>query len=119
VITLDRSNVITLVSYARTQDNNGVWRDGVETTKDIFCQVDSVSASEFFSGGQHGLKPEYRFTVFFGDYNGEKIVIYNGVKYSVYRTYHPRTDDLELYVSKDVGDNKAKPTVAPVVVTDG
>lgn len=116
---MDRSNVITLVSFARTQDANGVWRDGTETTRDVFCQVDSVSRAEFFAGGQSGLKPEYRFTMFFGDYNGEKTVIYDGVRYSVYRTFHARTDDLELYVAKDVGDNKAKPTVAPVVVTDG
>ena len=40
---MDRSNVITLLSNARSQDATGVWRDGEETQREIFCQVDSVS----------------------------------------------------------------------------
>lgn len=100
---MDRSDVITLIRYTRAQDANGVWRDGVETQREIFCQVDSVSRAEFFSAGQAGLRPEYRFIVFFGDYQGETRLIYNGVRYAVYRTYHARTDELELYVQREVG----------------
>ena len=100
---MDRSNVITLLSYERTQDATGVWRDGEETRRDIFCQVDSVSRAEFFAAGQNGLRPEYRITVFFGDYQGETRLIFEGVTYSVYRTYHARTDELELYVQREVG----------------
>ena len=100
---MDRSNVITLLSYERTQDATGVWRNGEETRRDIFCQVDSVSRVEFFAAGQNGLRPEYRITVFFGDYQGETRLIYNGARYAVYRTYHARTDELELYVQREVG----------------
>lgn len=100
---MDRSNVITLLSYQRTQDATGVWRNGEETQRDIFCQVDSVSRAEFFAAGQNGLRPEYRITVFFGDYQGETRLIFEGVTYSVYRTYHARTDVLELYVQREVG----------------
>lgn len=100
---MDRSNVITLLSYERTQDATGVWRNGEETRRDIFCQVDSVSRAEFFAAGQNGLRPEYRITVFFGDYQGETRLIFEGVTYSVYRTYHARTDELELYVQREVG----------------
>ena len=100
---MDRSNVITLLSYERTQEATGVWRDGEETRRDIFCQVDSVSRAEFFAAGQNGLRPEYRITVFFGDYQGETRLIFEGVTYSVYRTYHARTDELELYVQREVG----------------
>ncbi len=100
---MDRSNVITLLSYERTQDATGVWRNGEETRRDIFCQVDSVSRAEFFAAGQNGLRPEYKITVFFGDYQGETRHIFEGVTYSVYRTYHARTDELELYVQREVG----------------
>ena len=72
---MDRSNVITLLSNARSQDATGVWRDGEETQREIFCQVDSVSRAEFFAAGQSGLRPEYKITVFFGDYQGETNVI--------------------------------------------
>ena len=43
--------------------------------------------------------------MFFGDYQGETRLLYNGVRYAVYRTYHARTDDLELYVQREVGVN--------------
>lgn len=102
---MDRSQVITLVSYPRTQDANGVWRDSVPVLRPVYCQVESVTRQEFFSGGQNGLNPEYRFTMFFADYNGERTVIYDGVYYSVYRVYHGRTDELELYVERRSGNN--------------
>lgn len=107
---MDRSDVITLIRYTRAQDANGVWRDGETTRRDVFCQVQSVSRNEFFLAGQNGLKPEYVFTVFFGDYDGEDTVEYNGVLYSVYRTYHARTDELELYVQKKVGKHGTQDT---------
>lgn len=102
---MDRSEIITLVSYPRTQDDNGVWRDGTPVETQVYCQVDSVTRAEFFDAGRNGLRPEYRFTIFFAEYSGERTVIYNGVAYSVYRTYHARTDELELYVEKKAGKN--------------
>jgi SPP1 family predicted phage head-tail adaptor len=101
---MDRSNVISLVSTGQTQDAFGVWRQ-TETKRDVFCQVDSVTRAEFFEAGRSGLNPEYRFTLFAGDYNGESIVIFNGKAYSVYRTYHARTDEIELYVERKGGTN--------------
>lgn len=101
---MDRSNVITLVSTSQTQDAFGVWRQ-TETKRDVFCQVDSVTRAEFFEAGRSGLNPEFRFTLFAGDYNGESIVIFNGKAYSVYRTYHARTDEIELYVERKGGTN--------------
>lgn len=99
---MDRSDVITLVSVVKTQDDYGVWRE-TETKRDIFCQVDSVTRSEFFEGGRNGLNPQFRFTCFFGDYQDEQIVIYNGKTYSVYRTYIGRNDTIELYVERKGG----------------
>ena len=101
---MDRSEVITLVLVTHEQNNYGVWETH-ETTRDVFCQVDSVSRSEFFDGGRNGLNPEYRFTLFFGDYNDETVVVYKGKSYSVYRTYHGRTDEIELYVERKGGTN--------------
>jgi hypothetical protein len=101
---MDRSEVITLVAVTRTQNDFGVWEEH-ETRRNVFCQVDSVSRSEFFEGGRNGLNPEYRFKLFFGDYNGETVVIFKGSAYSVYRTYQPRTDTVELYVERKGGTN--------------
>ena len=101
---MDRSEVITLITEATLQDDNGVWQV-TETTKDIFCQVSSVTRDEFFEAGRNGLNPDYRFTVFGPDYDGQKVVEYKGKHYGVYRTYQARTDELELYVERKGGTN--------------
>ena len=106
---MDRSDVITLLGETQTQNDFGVWVPQ-RTSKEVFCQVNSVTRAEFFEGGRNGLNPEYRFTMFFGDYNGEREVIYKGNSYSVYRTYHARTDDLELYVERKGGSNGSQST---------
>ncbi len=102
---MDRSSVITLVSYPVTRDNAGVMRKGEPVTRDVFAQVDSVSRAEFFEGGETGLKPEYRFTMLDAEYDHEHTVYYNGVAYAVYRTYHARTDIIELYAERKSGVN--------------
>lgn len=101
---MDRSDVVTLVSETLTQDACGVWNK-TKTERDVFCSVDSVTRSEFFEGGRSGLNPEYRITLFEPDYQGEMEVVYNGVAYGVYRTYHARTDIMELYVERKGGVN--------------
>ena len=103
---MDRSEVLTLISERKTQDEFGVWRK-TETRRDIFCNVSSIIASEFFEGGRNGLNPELRFIVFFGDYEGERTVEFKGKRYAVYRTYHARTDALELYCERQGGTNES------------
>lgn len=104
---MDRSEVVTLLSVTKTQDDYGVWRE-TETGRDVFCQVDSVTRSEFFESGRAGLNPEYRMTMFFGDYNDEKTLLYRGKAYAVYRTYIGRNDTIELYVERKGGTNGKK-----------
>ena len=104
---MDRSDVITLVGYTQTQDAFGVWQSTMQQ-RDVFCSVDSVTRQEYFEGGRNGLNPEYRITMFFGDYNGEDTILYNGKAYGVYRTYHAKTDVLELYVERKGGVNRGE-----------
>lgn len=101
---MDRSEVITLLSTTKEQNDYGVWVE-TPTSRDVFCQVDSVTRAEFFDGGRNGLNPEFRMTMFFGDYDGEQMLIYNGKSYSVYRTYQGRNDTIELYVERKGGTN--------------
>lgn len=101
---MDRSNVLTLVKETRTKNEYGVWQTAEETL-DVFCGVSSVTQSEFFDGGRNGLNPEYRFTIFFADYDGEKTVEFEGKRYGVYRVYQAKTDELELYVERKGGTN--------------
>jgi len=103
---MDRSSVIKLISTNRIQDEYGRWIQE-PSQKEVFCQVESVTQREFFEGGRNGLNPELKFTMFSYDYENEPIVEYNGQQYSVYRTYIKRNDDIELYVERKGGTNKA------------
>lgn len=104
---MDRSEVITLLSTAKTQDDFGVWRE-TETGRDVYCSVNSVTRSEFFDGSRTGLNPEFRITMFFGDYQDEKLLIYKEKTYAVYRTYYGKNDTVELYVERKGGANGKK-----------
>lgn len=88
---MDRSTVINLIGIERTQDDHGVWRSST-TSRQVFAQVDSVTQREFYEAGRNGLNPEFKFTVFFDDYQNEPVVEYNGQQYAVYRTYLTRND---------------------------
>ena len=101
---MDRSEVITLLSSSTAQNQYGVWTE-MRTTKDVFCQVASVTRQEFFEAGRNGLNHEFRFTMFFGDYDGERELIYKGKAYSVYRTFIGKNDTIELYVERKGGSN--------------
>lgn len=109
---MDRSTPIYLIKEAYAEDSYGVQRV-TRTKRSVFANVQSVSASEWFEGGRNGLNPEYRFTMFSPDYEGEKVVEYNGVLYGVYRTYQARTDIIELYVQLKKGDQYTEPDPTP------
>ena len=97
---------ILLTAYVRRQDEKGVWQKGRAVSREVFARVDSVDRTEFFNAGRNGLRPEYRFTIFHGEWQGERECTYNGVEYAIYRTYHvPGTDYLELYAERRAGVN--------------
>lgn len=98
------TTIILTTPGTRAQDAEGIWRDGTPTEREIFARMDSVGRSEFYAAGEAGFRPEMRFTVFQAEYQGEDRLKWNGNAYAVYRTYHvPGTDDLELYVQREVG----------------
>lgn len=96
-----QSDVIQLIKQTQQKDAYGR-QVAVETKRQVFCQVDSVTRSEWFEGGRNGLNPEYRFTVFAPDYEKEDTAEYNGERYAIYRT-HQEGDYMELYVEHQEG----------------
>ena len=95
------TDVITLITQTITTDKYGN-EEATETERTVYCEVDSISQTEFYAAANTELNPEYRFTIFFGDYQGESLVKFNGARYSVYRTYRTG-DDLELYTERKIG----------------
>ena len=99
---MDRSNVFTLVTCVKVQNKNGEFVAD-ETTRQVYCNVRSVNVNEWNAGGQNGYNPQYVFTMFEPDYEGEEICIFNGRRYSFYRTYHGRNDMIDLYAELKAG----------------
>lgn len=95
------TDVITLVTQTITADKYGN-EVATETERTVYCEVDSISQTEFYAAANTELNPEYKFTIFFGDYEGEEVVVFNGARYSVYRTYRTG-DNLELYAERKIG----------------
>lgn len=97
--------VLTLISPGESVQNEyGIWQDAEDVRRKVLAKAASVGRREFFAGGEAGLRPEYQFTVFAAEYQGEEICEYLGQAYTIYRTYHvPGSDYLELYAQRRVG----------------
>lgn len=95
-------DVLILISSSFENDEIGQQKP-VEIQREVFCRVSGISRREWFDAGHNGLKPELMFSVFCGDYNGEKTVDYNGERYSVYRTYRADPETVELYCEQRAG----------------
>jgi SPP1 family predicted phage head-tail adaptor len=98
-------DVLSLITAVMAKDKYGVLKPSY-TSRQVYCQVHGITRAEFFTAGRSGLNPEYKFTVFSGDYNGEEACEFRGQSYAIYRAYHaPGTDTTELYVARKGGTN--------------
>jgi len=95
------ADVLILISKAITVDAYGN-ESAQESERTVMCEVDSITQTEFYAAANTELNPEYRFTIFFGDYQGEEICKFNGQRYAIYRTYRSG-DMLELYAERKIG----------------
>ena len=94
-------DVITLVALTITKDSLGI-EVSTEALRNVFAEVESITQTEFYAARDAQIKPEYRFRVFFGDYDGEEILEYQDVRYAIYRTFRSG-DYMELYAERKVG----------------
>jgi len=109
---MDRSDVMIVLKDTYSVDSLGQ-RIPTVSARQIYCNISSVTGTEWFSGGQNGIRPEFRVIVFRYDYHGEETVniggclengeVTGGSYYTVYRTYFRDTDELELYLEKRTG----------------
>ena len=100
---MDRSSVVYLLTETQTQNEYGIVETEVDK-RQVYCQVNSVSRSEWYEGGRSGLNPELQITMFQYDYSNENMLMYNDVVYTIYRTYVRKTDEIELYVERRKGN---------------
>lgn len=99
---MDRSSVMQLIAVTYAEDDIGQ-RVPAETTRDVFCNIASVSANEWFEAGRAGMQAALKVTMFAPDYQGEQIAVVEGVRYGIYRTYRAKNETLELYLERRAG----------------
>lgn len=100
---MDKSCTITLEAPKYKQDGfNQHVPDGV-TTRDIFCNIKSITRAEWAAAANRGLKAACCVTVWADEYQGETVAILGDIRYGIYRTYQPNSEDMELYLEKKAG----------------
>lgn len=102
---MDRYDLLTLIDVEYTSDEIGQ-PIPLETTRNVFACPKSISFSEFAEAGKVGIQPQWKMEVFPYDYHNEQLAEYQGVRYSVYRTYRRNDETVELYLERRVGDGE-------------
>lgn len=89
------NDFIRLVSKEKEIDEYGDIRT-IEVLKDVFAEATSIGTKEFYQAQANGLQPEIKFIIGdYYDYDNQKELIYNGMRYKVLRTYRTE-NELEI-----------------------
>lgn len=98
------------IAILKSYSNEGFDKYGNKTTKEVkrtvFVQPRGVYASEFYNAAQLGLKPS--LTLYLtnrNDYQGEKVLEFNGKDYSVIRVdWNAQRDGISLICEERVNN---------------
>lgn len=100
------NDVIKLITttVSTTMNTYGDY-DVTRTPREVFAGVQSVGYKEFYEAATVGLKPEIKFILQdYEDYENEKELAYNGIRYQIIRTYRTQNNMLELTCGGGVRD---------------
>ena len=98
-----RQDVLYLV--AETPEAHGAFGAYTEEQRMVYCAVKSVSGAEYYKAMEQSIRPTFVFVLRdYADYGGEKICVYNGVRYRVTRTYITPQQSIELTVEEATVD---------------
>ena len=100
------NDVINLLTTTVSTTVNSVGDYPITRTgRRVFAGVMSVGQKEFYEAVTVGLKPEIKFVLQdYQDYQGEKELAYNGIRYEIIRTFRTNTNLLEITCGGGVRD---------------
>lgn len=99
-------SAIKLIGYGTTTTVDDIGQYSSPPTEvNVIAQIRDITQSEFSSAGMVGFKPAKEFRVRSWEYCGERLVEYDGVIYSIYRTYLAPDGRMELYTEERTGEN--------------
>lgn len=94
---------IKLISQETTGEDSIGQSIITEKEREVLVEVQSVNSTEFYAGQQGGLSPEYRFRINAFGYKNEKVCEFNGIRYSIYKTYKSDNNYIDLYAEEERG----------------
>ena len=94
---------VTLISTNYTEDEIGQ-QTSIETQINVCCCRQSVSRQEFYLAGQNDIEVNEILIVHPYEYSGENIVVFNGKRLRVIKTYQRALEELELTCTEKMGD---------------
>ena len=94
--------IVTLISTFGGTDSDG-YPQVMEKATEVFADIKSVKRSEFWIAKQSDVGIVLAVGVKVCDYNGERLLDYDGKRYRVERTYTKNGEDLELNCSENKG----------------
>lgn len=96
-------SVVTLIGETFTQNSIGE-QIPVELTRQVYCRIQSVSGEEWDRAARNDRQAVFRIVMPAINYEDERVLVYAGARYSIYRVYRPADgDEIELYVEQKAG----------------
>lgn len=92
-----------LIAQAVERDALGVGH-AKQSRRKVFCNVFSMSAAAYYAAAASGVHPEAVLQVRKGEYEGERLVEFGGVVYSVERVNATSPDFVALTLVEKVGN---------------
>lgn len=94
-----RDEVIYFVDIIQSDDKDeyGDPVEKKEISDAVFAEIKSISQTEFYQAQTSDYKPEIKFKITdYMDYQGQKYLIHNEIKYKVLRTFRTDSNELEI-----------------------
>ena len=93
-----------LVSMTGSKDSTGQTKT-TPTPKTYIGEVKSITQNEYYKADQAGIRPQGIIIMSRFDYDGETQLQIGSDTFTIYRTYQPGIDKIELYYGERVGNN--------------
>lgn len=71
---------------------------------EIYAELKSTGRDEQFSANKEGYRKTMKFTIWATEYDDEPELEFNNKRLTIYRTYQPKGDKLELYAGERIGN---------------
>lgn len=103
-----KAGIVTLIAVS--PEAAGVGTVPAESTRDVYCTVQSIGQQEAYLAMGQGLNPELKVILAHDfEYEGERLCELDGVRYDILRTYITVADGIELTLQRVARNAKPAP----------